>query len=115
MKYELPRLTRMWTHLERQTGGGQVKGMGEKQIEIDKRLLRKRMEVGRLPFLPVSGQGGSDRAGQTSASGAPSTNPILPGGGKQQPDLSPPTSNPQGLQKDIDEISKTRSGEMDGG
>lgn len=43
-QYELPRLTRMWSHLERQAGGGQVKGMGEKQIEIDKRLLRKRMQ-----------------------------------------------------------------------
>lgn len=29
----------MWTHLERQSGG-QVKGMGEKQIEVDKRILR---------------------------------------------------------------------------
>ena len=38
--YELPRLKRMWTHLERQAGGGQVKGMGEKQKEVDKRLLR---------------------------------------------------------------------------
>lgn len=39
MEYQLPRLTRMWTHLERQSGG-QVKGMGEKQIEVDKRILR---------------------------------------------------------------------------
>ncbi|GER32035.1 GTP-binding protein [Striga asiatica] len=38
MEYQLPRLTRMWTHLERQAGG-QVKGMGEKQIEVDKRIL----------------------------------------------------------------------------
>ncbi|KAI8462495.1 MAG: hypothetical protein J3K34DRAFT_527703 [Monoraphidium minutum] len=38
--YQLPRLTRMWTHLDRVAGGGQVKGAGEKQIEIDKRLLR---------------------------------------------------------------------------
>jgi GTP-binding protein HflX len=30
----------MWTHLDRVAGGGQVKGVGEKQIEIDKRLLR---------------------------------------------------------------------------
>lgn len=41
-QYQLPRLTRLWTHLERQAGG-RVKGMGEKQIEIDKRLLRSRM------------------------------------------------------------------------
>jgi GTP-binding protein HflX len=39
-EYQLPRLTRMWSHLERQSGGGQVKGMGEKQIEVDRRLLR---------------------------------------------------------------------------
>ena len=48
LEYQLPRLSRMWTHLERQTGGGgaggQVKGMGEKQIEIDKRLLRDRIQ-----------------------------------------------------------------------
>eukprot|EP00884_Botryococcus_braunii_P005091 jgi/Botrbrau1/14583/Bobra.0312s0008.2 len=41
-EYQLPRLTRMWTHLERQAGG-RVKGMGEKQIEVDKRLLRTRI------------------------------------------------------------------------
>ncbi|GLC45322.1 hypothetical protein PLESTB_000309600 [Pleodorina starrii] len=39
-EYQLPRLTKMWTHLDRVGGGGQVKGAGEKQIEIDKRLLR---------------------------------------------------------------------------
>jgi GTP-binding protein HflX len=41
-EYQLPRLTRMWTHLERQSGSGRVKGMGEKQIEVDRRLLRSR-------------------------------------------------------------------------
>eukprot|EP00958_Prasinococcus_capsulatus_P004580 scaffold421_cov382-Prasinococcus_capsulatus_cf.AAC.13 len=44
MEYQLPRLTRMWTHLERQASGGSSmssKGMGEKQIEVDKRILRK--------------------------------------------------------------------------
>ena len=40
--YQLPRLSRMWTHLERQAGG-QSKGMGEKQKEVDKRILRGRM------------------------------------------------------------------------
>ncbi|KAJ3697519.1 hypothetical protein LUZ61_001224 [Rhynchospora tenuis] len=44
MEYQLPRLTRMWTHLERQAGG-QVKGMGEKQIEVDKRILRTRISA----------------------------------------------------------------------
>ncbi|XP_021889672.1 uncharacterized protein LOC110808479 [Carica papaya] len=41
-EYQLPRLTRMWTHLERQAGG-KVKGMGEKQIEVDKRILRNQI------------------------------------------------------------------------
>eukprot|EP00271_Cylindrocystis_brebissonii_P011904 TRINITY_DN29918_c0_g1_i1.p1 TRINITY_DN29918_c0_g1~~TRINITY_DN29918_c0_g1_i1.p1 ORF type:complete len:841 (+),score=137.98 TRINITY_DN29918_c0_g1_i1:3327-5849(+) len=43
-EYQLPRLTRMWTHLERQAGG-LTKGMGEKQIEVDKRILRTRISV----------------------------------------------------------------------
>jgi hypothetical protein len=40
--YQMPRLSRLWTHLERQSGGGGLaaKGMGESQLEIDKRLLR---------------------------------------------------------------------------
>lgn len=44
MEYQLPRLTRMWSHLERQAGG-QVKGMGEKQIEVDKRILRDQVNL----------------------------------------------------------------------
>nr|GEU68468.1 GTPase HflX [Tanacetum cinerariifolium] len=44
MEYQLPRLSKMWTHLERQSGG-QVKGMGEKQIEVDKRILRTQIGV----------------------------------------------------------------------
>lgn len=44
MEYQLPRLTRMWSHLERQAGG-RVKGMGEKQIEVDKRILRDQVSV----------------------------------------------------------------------
>lgn len=43
--YQLPRLKRLWTHLSRQTagGGGATKGEGERQIEIDRRLVRKRI------------------------------------------------------------------------
>jgi len=44
LEYLLPRLTRQWTHLERQMGGiGTRAGMGETQIEIDRRLIRKRI------------------------------------------------------------------------
>ena len=43
-EYLLPRLTRQWTHLERQMGGiGTRAGMGETQIEIDRRLIRTRI------------------------------------------------------------------------
>ena len=43
-QYLLPRLTRQWTHLERQMGGiGTRAGMGETQIEIDRRLIRDRI------------------------------------------------------------------------
>ena len=44
--YRAPRLTRLWTHLERQSGAGGVglRGTGEKQLEIDKRLLREKID-----------------------------------------------------------------------
>ena len=42
--YMLPRLARMWTHLERQRGGmGTRGGMGETQIEIDRRIVKERI------------------------------------------------------------------------
>ncbi len=50
-RYQLPRLKRLWTHLSRQRtggsgkgGGGYLKGEGERQIEIDRRLLRTRID-----------------------------------------------------------------------
>ncbi len=44
LQYMLPRLTRMWTHLERQRGGiGSKSGAGEKELETDKRLIRNRI------------------------------------------------------------------------
>ena len=44
-QYLLPRLTRMWTHLERQRGGGGVKmrGPGETQLETDRRIVLERI------------------------------------------------------------------------
>jgi len=54
-EYQLPRLTRMWSHLDRQGGAGQVKGMGEKQIDIDKRLLREKIRELRLELEAVRG------------------------------------------------------------
>lgn len=44
LQYLLPRLTRQWTHLERQMGGiGTRAGMGETQIEVDRRLIRTKI------------------------------------------------------------------------
>lgn len=43
LMYTLPRLTRMWTHLERQKGGIGLKGPGETQLELDKRMIRTKM------------------------------------------------------------------------
>ena len=61
LEYLLPRLTRQWTHLSRQAGGGAIRGMGaagvrgpgETQLEIDRRLIRNRIrslrrELGRI-------------------------------------------------------------------
>jgi GTP-binding protein HflX len=50
LEYLLPRLAHYWSHFERQRGGLYNKGMGEKQIEVDRRLVRKRMQIlsGRL-------------------------------------------------------------------
>lgn len=42
-QYLLPRLTRMWTHLERQRGGIGMRGPGEKEIETDRRIIRDKI------------------------------------------------------------------------
>lgn len=46
LQYMLPRLTRMWSHLDRQRGGGSTsRGMGETQIEVDKRIIQSRISL----------------------------------------------------------------------
>lgn len=42
-RYMLPRLTRLWTHLERQRGGVGMRGPGETQLETDKRIIQERI------------------------------------------------------------------------
>ncbi len=44
-QYLLPRLTRMWTHLERQRGGIGMRGPGEAQIETDRRIILNRISL----------------------------------------------------------------------
>jgi|TARA_B110000263_G_scaffold121538_1_gene105721 GTP-binding protein HflX len=53
-EYLLPRLTRQWTHLERQMGGlGTRAGMGETQIEIDRRLIRNKISKLKLDLKKI--------------------------------------------------------------
>lgn len=44
-EYLLPRLTRMWTHLERQKGGIGMRGPGETQIETDRRIIKDKIAL----------------------------------------------------------------------
>src|SRR5712692_6020934 len=44
IEYDLPRLARQWSHLSRQKGSVQQRGEGEKQIEVDRRLLRRQKD-----------------------------------------------------------------------
>ncbi|MBN1418511.1 MAG: GTPase HflX [Planctomycetes bacterium] len=45
LRYNLPRLRRMWTHLSRYEGGIGVRGPGEKQLESDRRIARRRIRA----------------------------------------------------------------------
>lgn len=45
MQYMLPRLKRLWTHLERQKGGIGLRGPGESQIETDRRIIQQRISL----------------------------------------------------------------------
>lgn len=45
LQYLLPRLTRMWTHLERQKGGIGMRGPGESQIESDRRMINTKVAL----------------------------------------------------------------------
>lgn len=44
-EYMLPRLTRLWTHLERQRGGIGMRGPGEREIETDRRVIRQKITL----------------------------------------------------------------------
>jgi GTP-binding protein HflX len=45
LQYMLPRLTRLWTHLERQKGGIGLRGPGETQIETDRRIIKDKISL----------------------------------------------------------------------
>ena len=57
LEYFLPRLTRIWTHLERQMGGiGTRAGAGEAQIEIDRRLIRNQIAKLKIELTVIEKQ-----------------------------------------------------------
>ncbi|MBF0597027.1 GTPase HflX [Faecalibacter rhinopitheci] len=59
--YLLPRLTRMWTHLERQRGGIGMRGPGETEIETDRRIIRDRITLLREKLKTVDRQMATQR------------------------------------------------------
>ncbi len=61
-QYLLPRLTRMWTHLERQRGGTSTRGgAGEKEIETDRRIIRDRISLLRKQLDKIEKQAATRR------------------------------------------------------
>ena len=61
-KYMLPRLTRLWTHLERQRGGAVgLRGPGETQLEMDQRIIRNRMALLKQRLADIDTQKSTQR------------------------------------------------------
>ena len=65
LEYMLPRLTRMWTHLEKFRGGIGVRGPGETQLETDRRLIGQRLKVLRDRLADVTRSRAVQRAGRS--------------------------------------------------
>lgn len=60
-EYLLPRLTRMWTHLEKQRGGIGLRGPGEQEIETDRRILRYRISLLKKKLTEIDKQKATQR------------------------------------------------------
>ena len=60
-QYLLPRLTRMWTHLERQKGGIGMRGPGETQIETDRRIIKDKISLLQKKMVKIDKQGFTQR------------------------------------------------------
>ncbi len=64
-QYLLPRLTRMWTHLERQRGGTSTRGgAGEKEIETDRRIIRDKISKLKNKLQKIDKQSATQRKGR---------------------------------------------------
>jgi GTP-binding protein HflX len=60
-QYLLPRLTRMWTHLERQRGGIGLRGPGETEIETDRRIIRDKIARLKTQLVKIDKQKATQR------------------------------------------------------
>ena len=65
-QYLLPRLTRMWTHLERQRGGIGLRGPGETEIETDRRIIRDRIALLKKKLEKIDKQKATQRGNRGS-------------------------------------------------
>ncbi|HEU4698117.1 MAG TPA: GTPase HflX [Gemmatimonadales bacterium] len=64
LEYLLPRLTRMWTHLSRIRGGIGLRGPGETQLETDRRIIRRKIQLLREKLKDVAKHRENLRAGR---------------------------------------------------
>ena len=65
LQYLLPRLTRLWTHLERQKGGIGMRGPGESQIETDRRLILDKISLLKDKLKLIDKQNETQRKNRT--------------------------------------------------
>jgi len=61
LQYLLPRLTRLWTHLERQKGGIGLRGPGESQIETDRRIIQDKITLLKQKLKSIDKQSATQR------------------------------------------------------
>lgn len=64
MQYMLPRLSGMWTHLEKQRGGIGMRGPGEKEIETDRRIIRDKIALLKEKLKDIDKQKITQRSGR---------------------------------------------------
>ncbi len=67
LEYMLPRLTRAWSHLERQAGGIGTRGVGETQLELDRRIVRTRIARLKEDLVRIEKTRETQRKGRSAA------------------------------------------------
>jgi GTP-binding protein HflX len=64
LQYMLPRLAGLWTHLSKQKGGIGLKGAGEKEIETDRRMIRRKIDLLKAELKKIDRQNITQRKGR---------------------------------------------------